>query len=181
MTIKVRHELTWTEKKDIYRPEPRSSWWPALEFERYPRDPHSGTGPAAYFRGEKLPADDLMAIDIHIVFDENMKLKINFFRKNKYITEEEAYAAIVRYVEQQGGREVDPYPPGAAQRKSLSRPSSMLSGQGRAEILSKFPPLHLVYMRSSVLQYKCRDKRDSNPEPYRLSQPAQPNSKSVRK
>ena len=110
MTIKVRRNRSRDWKNDRYKvtyvPEPRSSWWPALEFERYPRDPHGGTGPAAYFRGEKLPADDLMAIDIHIHFDEDMKLEIIYFRKNKYITEEEAYAAIVRYVEQQGGLEV---------------------------------------------------------------------------
>ena len=110
MTIKVRHESVWNKKKGCYEiryyPVPSHCWWPAIEFERYLFDPYGGTGPAAYFRGEKLPADDLMAIDIHIVFDENMELKIIFFRKNKYITEEEAYAAIVRYVEQQGGLEV---------------------------------------------------------------------------
>ena len=110
MTIKVRRNRSRDWKNDRYKvtyyPEPRSSWWPALEFERYPRDPHGGTGPAAYFRGEKLPADDLMAIDIHIHFDEDMKLEISYFRKNKCNTEEEAYAAIVRYVEQQGGLEV---------------------------------------------------------------------------
>ena len=110
MTIKVRRNRSRDWKNDRYKvtyvPEPRSSWWPALEFERYPRDPHGGTGPAAYFRGEKLPADDLMAIQIRIYFDENQKLHIYDFRENKYITKKEAHAAIVRYVKQQGAVEI---------------------------------------------------------------------------
>ena len=110
MTIKVRHESVWNKKKGCYEiryyPVPNHCWWPAIEFERYLFDPYGGTGPAAYFRGEKLPTDDLMAIQLRIYFDENQKLHIYDFRENKYITKKEAHAAIVRYVKQQGAVEI---------------------------------------------------------------------------
>jgi len=45
----------------------------------------------------------------------------------------------------------------------------MPSRTWRAEILSKFPPPQLVYMRSAVLQYKRRENTGrETPKPYRL-------------